>query len=100
MLAPHLRNCNASNRTRAVLRILARLPIWWGAANSCPQWVGRKPKPPRRGRLGRRVDPELAELAVEGRAADPEATRDFGHPPAVVADGEADDVRLDLFEGP
>ena len=48
--------------------------------------------------LGGGVDPELAELAVERRAADPEAARDLGHAPAVMADGEADDVGFDLFE--
>ena len=49
-------------------------------------------------RLGGGVDPEVAELAVERRAADPEAARDFGHAAAVMADGEADDVGLDLLE--
>ena len=50
--------------------------------------------------LGGGVDPEVAELAVERRAADPEAARDFGHAAAIMADGEADDVGLDLFERP
>ena len=49
-------------------------------------------------RSGGGVDAELAELAVEGRAADPEAARDFGHASAIMADGEADDVGLDLFQ--
>ena len=48
--------------------------------------------------LGGGVDPEVAELAVERRAADPEAARDFGHAAAIMADGEADDVGLDLLE--
>ena len=46
------------------------------------------------------VDAELAQLAVERRAADAEAPRDFGHAAAVMADGEADDVGLDLFQRP
>ena len=50
--------------------------------------------------LGGGVDPEVAELAVERRAADPEAARDFGHAAAIMADGEADDVGLDLLERP
>src|SRR5881394_2789286 len=48
--------------------------------------------------LGGGVDPEVAELAVEGRAADPEAPRDLRHAAAVMADRETDDVRLDLLE--
>ena len=48
--------------------------------------------------LGGGVDPEVAELAVERRAADPEAARDFGHPAAIMADREPDDVGFDLFE--
>src|SRR3954451_171003 len=46
------------------------------------------------------VDPQVAELAVKGRAADAEAAGDFGHPAAIMADGEADDVGLDIFEHP
>ena len=42
--------------------------------------------------------PSVAELAVERRAADAEPARDFGHAAAIMADGEADDVGLDLFE--
>ena len=48
--------------------------------------------------LGGGVDAELAQLAVERRAADAEAAGDFGHAPAIMADGEADDVGLDLLE--
>ena len=44
------------------------------------------------------VDAEVAELAVKGRAADAEAPGDFGHAAAIMADGEADDVGLDLLE--
>ena len=44
------------------------------------------------------ADAELAELAVEGRAADPQPPRDLGHAAAIMADGEADDVGLDLLE--
>ena len=51
-----------------------------------------------RGSGGDIADAELAELAVEGRAADPEPARDLGHPAAIMADGEADDVGLDRFE--
>ena len=48
---------------------------------------------------GRRlVDAELAELAVECRAADAQAARDFGHAAAIMADGEADHIGLDLVE--
>jgi hypothetical protein len=43
-------------------------------------------------RSGGGVDAEFAELAVERRAADAEAAHDFGHAPAIMADGEADDV--------
>src|SRR3954463_2233238 len=49
-------------------------------------------------RLRDLADPELAELAVEGRAADPETARDLGHAAAIMADGEADHVGLDLLE--
>ena len=48
--------------------------------------------------LGRAVDAQVAKLAVERRAADPEAARDFGHAAAVVADREADHVGLDIVE--
>ena len=44
------------------------------------------------------ADAELAELAVESRAADAEPAGDFGHAAAIMADGEADDVGLDLLE--
>src|SRR5689334_22371947 len=44
------------------------------------------------------VDADIAELAVERRAADAEAARDFRHAAAIMADGETDDVRFDLFE--
>jgi cytochrome b561 len=44
------------------------------------------------------VDPQLAELAVEGRATDAEPPGHFGHPPAIMADREADHVRLDLLQ--
>ena len=50
--------------------------------------------------LGGGVDAEVAELAIERRAANPEAPRDFGHSPTVVAYREPDDVRLDLFQRP
>jgi hypothetical protein len=46
------------------------------------------------------VDPELAELSVQGRTADPEPARDLGHTAAIMADREADDIRFDLFERP
>src|SRR4051812_45834951 len=45
-----------------------------------------------------RINSEVAELAIERRAADAEAARDFGHTAAIMADGEADDVRLDIFQ--
>src|SRR5919202_2112298 len=44
------------------------------------------------------ADAQLAQFAVEGGAADAEAAGDFGHAPAIMADGEADDVGLDLLE--
>src|SRR4051812_34319984 len=50
--------------------------------------------------LGGGVDPEVAELAVERRAADPEAPCDFRHSAPVVTDRKPDDVGLDLFERP
>src|SRR5689334_14148364 len=46
------------------------------------------------------ADAELAELPVQRGAADAEAAGDFGHPAAIMADGEADDVGFDRFEGP
>src|SRR5690606_7321898 len=60
----------------------------------------RAPSAQRRARpaSGRAVYPQVAELAVERRAADAETAGDFGHPPAVVADGEADHVGLDVLE--
>src|ERR1043166_1316741 len=39
------------------------------------------------------------ELPVKGRAADLEPAGNLGHLPAVVGDGETDDLRLDLLEG-
>src|SRR5258705_8357930 len=48
--------------------------------------------------LGGGVDAEFAELAVEGRATNPEAPGDFCHAAAIMADGEADDIGLDLLE--
>src|SRR5262249_37606438 len=64
----------------------------------------RLARPPRSGAyaaaLSRRIDPELAELAVERRAADPEPARDLCHSAAIMADREADDVGLDLLERP
>src|SRR5687767_9995586 len=50
------------------------------------------------GRSSSRINPQFAEFAVEGRAADAEAACDFGHAAAVMADGEADDVGLDVVE--
>src|SRR5688572_23825122 len=50
--------------------------------------------------LGRVADPQLAQLAVEGRPADAEAPGHFGHPAAIMADREADDVGLDRLERP
>ena len=50
--------------------------------------------------LRRRIDAELAELAVERRAANPEPPRHLGHAAAIMTDGEADDVSLDLFQRP
>src|SRR5204863_9517619 len=56
----------------------------------------RATRPPRRRlakrRLGGGVDAQFAQFAVEGRTADAEAARDFGHAPAIMADGEADDI--------
>src|SRR3954467_14278152 len=44
------------------------------------------------------ADAQLAELSVEGRAPDPQPPRDLRHPPAIMADGEADDVGFDRFQ--
>src|SRR3954451_5819401 len=44
------------------------------------------------------VDAQLAELAVERRPADSEATGDLRHPAAVMADREPDNVGFDLLE--
>src|SRR5690606_12622750 len=44
------------------------------------------------------VDAEIAELAVKRRPADPEPPRNLGHAPAIVPDGEADHICLDLFQ--
>src|SRR5688572_28812727 len=47
---------------------------------------------------GRGVDADVAELAIERGAADSEAPCDFRHATAIMADGQADAVRLDLLE--
>ena len=47
---------------------------------------------------GSGVDPEISELAVQGRVADSEASRDLGHAATVMADREADDVAFDGLE--
>src|SRR5207248_3165796 len=39
-------------------------------------------------------------LAVKRRASDPEAAGDLGHAAAIMADGEANDIGLDLLEQP
>src|SRR4051795_10274637 len=44
------------------------------------------------------ADAELAELAVEGGAADSETAGDLGHSAAIMADGEPDHVGLYLLE--
>src|SRR3546814_2447591 len=44
------------------------------------------------------VYPQFRKLAVERRPADSQAARHFGHAAAIVADGEADDVRLYVRE--
>src|SRR6185369_4019651 len=44
------------------------------------------------------VDTQLAELPVERRTADTETPRDLGHAAAIMADGEADDVGLDILQ--
>src|SRR6185369_11932068 len=44
------------------------------------------------------VDSQFAELAVQRRAPDPQPPRDLGHAAAIMADGEADDVGLDLIQ--
>ena len=44
------------------------------------------------------TDAEFAQLAIKRRAADAEAAGDFGHPAAIVPDGEADDIGLDFLE--
>ena len=49
---------------------------------------------------GRVVDAEFAELAIERRAADPQSPRNLGHPPTIMADGESDDIGLDILERP
>src|SRR5215217_2461877 len=41
----------------------------------------------------------LADLAVQGRATDAEATGDFGHVTGVDLDGVLDEVALDLLQG-
>src|SRR3990167_2996306 len=44
------------------------------------------------------VDPKARELAVERRATDAQPPCNLGHASAIMADGEADDVRLDILE--
>src|SRR3546814_807494 len=46
----------------------------------------------------RAVDAQVGKFAVERRAPDPQAPRDFGHAPAVMADGEANNIGLDILE--
>src|SRR5664279_2106716 len=50
--------------------------------------------------IGRIVGGGLIELAVERRAADFQAARNFGHLPAVMRDRKADDLSLHFFERP
>src|SRR5437764_7217527 len=49
-------------------------------------------------RSGGGIDPELAGLAVKRGPPDPQPPCDFGHAPAIMADGEADDVGFDVLE--
>ena len=77
-------------RVHDVFETVQALRVWRGLRGPGADAAG----------LGGGVDAEVAELAVERRAADPEPPRDFGHAPAIVADREADDVGLDLFERP
>src|SRR5690349_15112672 len=49
-------------------------------------------------RSGGGVDADVGQLAVERGAADAEASGHFRHTAAVMADGQADNVRLDLFQ--
>jgi hypothetical protein len=44
------------------------------------------------------ADAEFGELSVEGGSADPEATGNFGHAAAIMADGKPDDVGFDGIE--
>ena len=61
-------------------------------------WRGMRDQALTSADLGGGIDPELAELAVERRAADPEAPSDLRHAAAIMADREPDDVGLDLLE--
>src|SRR3546814_9876133 len=46
----------------------------------------------------RRVDPQIAQFAIQRRSPDPQPPRDFAHPAAIMADGQADDIGLDFFQ--
>src|SRR3546814_5669281 len=56
----------------------------------------RRPRTGSPKRSGGAVDAQFSELAVKGRAADAQPPGHFGHAPAIMADGQANDVRLDL----
>ena len=46
----------------------------------------------------RAVDSQFRQLAIERRPTDPQPPRDFGHAPAIMADGQADYIGLDVGE--
>ena len=77
-------------RVHDVFETIQAVKVWRGLRDQALDAAG----------LGGGVDAEVAELAIERRAANPEAPRDFGHSPTIVADREPDDVRLDLFQRP
>jgi hypothetical protein len=52
----------------------------------------------RAGGSGGVVDAQLAQLAIERRAPDPQPPRDLGHAAAIMADRQADDIGLDILQ--
>src|SRR4051794_39893149 len=63
----------------------------------CSSAASTSPRPPD---LRGGLDAEVAELAVERRAADAEPASHLRHTSAIVADGEADNVGFDFLERP
>src|SRR3954470_22917541 len=86
---PALRLRNGESRVNAATR---KGSPWFMASLTASGCVGLS-------RLFRLlVEAEMLELAIERRAADPQAPRHLGHLSAVMRDGKTDRFELELFE--